>query len=230
MLENILNFILDNVRSLFYGILLLIVALLFLPDKIILWTLRKIKPSILENENKKWKGIFALLMNILLHRSFTDFSQSETIKARLEDIRRLQSSISAMEKNLYFLDLCVDTFHMLNFALPHATGAIDYDIFSEAINYLTNYTQYVTPFTENENFGENVTRSINDLDEAFTELSKMQQQSGNHDAVEKALFEQQFMRTRDYLKSERHALERIVEENRNQIKAALEEVINETAQ
>ena len=206
MLEQLWSFFIANLKSLFYGILLLIVALLFLPDQIVVWILKKIKPSILQNEAKKWRDVFGLVINILLYRNFTDFSHNSNFIQKFERIKHLHVNNSAIEKNLYFLDLCVDTFNMLIFALPRARGDIDYGIFSEAINYLDNYTHYLTPFDQDQNFCENVSRSIGDLRHEFEELSHLRYRHEIDEKTEQLFFNQQFNRTREYLANERQAL------------------------
>ncbi len=229
MLEQLWSFFIANLKSLFYGILLLIVALLFLPDQIVVWIVRKIKPSILQSEAKKRRDVFALIINILLYRNFTDFSHSSDLMEKLERVKQLHVNNSAIERNLYFLDLCVDTFNMLLFALPRARGDIDYGVFSEAINYLDNYTHYLTPFDQNHNFCANVSRSIGDLQHEFEELSSLHHRGGINKETEQLFFNNQFNRTRDYLANERKALERLVEQNKNELKSLMGEIISDRA-
>lgn len=226
MLEQILAFFIESIKSLFFGILLFVVSMIFLPNQIVIWLLRKIKPSIFYTEDKKWRSLFSLVINILLYKNYTDFNQSNELKVKLDRIKSLHSNNEAIKKNIYFLDLCVDTFYMLNFALPHAMGDIDYDIFSEALNYLNNYTQYVTSFEQNENFAENISHQISSLEESFNFFSELRNKPDYTKSDQQKMFENSFTGARDYFKSERDMLLKLLEQNKNEVKLILGDIVN----
>lgn len=108
---------LDALVSAFYGALLLIVALLFLPDRITAWIMKKIRPDLTSKEalmvrlRTSFDYIFNPKAVIVSNRDSRN--EEEAIKSLVDEKRTLES-------NLFFLDLLQNLAAMLYFSVGPA--------------------------------------------------------------------------------------------------------------
>jgi|ERR1035437_1009312 hypothetical protein len=228
MLEQAFKFLLENIRSLIITFLFFIFSIVFLPEGIVVWVLKKLRPSIIKTESKKWKSILSIIINILLHNNYTDFNQGKKLKEKLDKIKKLHSNNVAIEKNIYFLDLCIDIFKMLTFALPKVvSGGAEFWIFSEALNYLGYYTNYVTSLEQNKNFPLDVSNSLESLQVAFESLDEVYKNPIIDKNEQKKVFEDTYGKTHDHFINERSSLEKLLEQNKNKMKNLLNNIIDD---
>lgn len=110
---DILNFIKSSIEGLGLAILFLVLGLLFVPDKIIILLVKKVKPKILKSIN----SFFVTIAGILVTNNYNFSEQDNTINTSLENIKNKNLDISVLENNLFIIDSLIGIFEMLSYIL-----------------------------------------------------------------------------------------------------------------
>lgn len=143
MLEAIITFLVQSLISLVYGVVLLIVALVILPEHIVRRILRRLKPDLVSRSSLM--GRVRLILDYVFNLKdvvIIDTSKDEDKKVQ-EKIRNLMKEKKLLEGNLFFLDLLKNLSNMLYFSVIHSgygeAGAAS--ILAQSMEYLQYYAQ-----------------------------------------------------------------------------------------
>jgi len=147
MIEWLLNFLIQSLISLFWGIILLLVALFVLPEKIFLSIVKFIKKDLVSKSIiiNKVKIIFDYIFNLkgivisdLIGKESTEYEKE--IKNLLEEKRKY-------EGNLFFLDLLKGYSNMLLFSILNVGYGVEtaFMIMSRSLEYLQYYSHQLNP-------------------------------------------------------------------------------------
>lgn len=147
MFDWILNFLLQTLIGLFWGIILLLVALFVLPEKIFLSIVKFFKKDLVSKSVivNKVKIIFDYIFNLkgivisdLIGRESSEFEKE--IKNLLEEKRKY-------EGNLFFLDLLKGYSNMLLFSILNVGYGVEtaFAIMSRSLEYLQYYSHQLNP-------------------------------------------------------------------------------------
>jgi len=216
MFKEIANFVIDNLISIIFGLIWLVVILVFLPTNVVVKVVKTIKPKIFEHEKRKYKQITSVISSIFLNNSFADLNIDNKKQKKFKKIELLHNNNRKIERNIYFLDLCIDMLAMLHFALPNALGCIDYQVMGQAMNYLGNYSKLLEPFEQNKNFTSNISREILALEETFNEWANGQYKDNIKNVMD-TFFRQKYESALEYLQNEKKNLEALLISNKKEI-------------
>ena len=104
-------------KSLFYGVLLLLVSLFLITESWVINLLRLIKPSIIKNlfnkNDKYYKAFIGIIVNGDYHETFVDDIEGKEL---IEKIKESKNELDKIETNMFTIDLLEDPFETLSFS------------------------------------------------------------------------------------------------------------------
>ncbi len=177
MLDAIITFFEQSFTSLLYGIILLVLALIFLPEHIVIRVLRYFKPDLVSKSSIMRRVRLVLdhafnLKDVIVHLSE---GRSKEAQKRMRD---LVGEKKILEGNLFFLDLLKNLTSLLFFSVTKAgygeKGVLI--VLEQAMEYLQYYTQQIedTPGsqTQRERIFLKAESFQKDLDDTWDYLRK----------------------------------------------------------
>ena len=221
MLENIISFLIEGLKSLFLSVLLLFVGLFFLPDSWILCIIKKVKSSVVHKIEEPLVKLVNTIANLYINNNVIDLQENDgnfnkETKYYLEQNKKI-------DKNIYVIDLCKDIVSTLGFAIPRS-GCSD-GIYDEVFEYLYHYSKLVVSIDQDKNFYGNMLDKIRDMQKAYndaSELARLQKDQKMGDVI----FKQRVDAAFDYLKIEKEKLERLKNGNKDKLVELLKGKMN----
>lgn len=167
------SFVLSTIKGLLVGVVLLVISLFALPSSWVVWILRIIKPSILKNIFAKNEKYFSDIVGIILEGKFPgNYSDDTLAQNKLSKIKELKDDLDKVESNMFTIDLLVDLFKTLSFALSRSGISSIGETYDEIANYFANYSHRLFDTSYRYNFAEDVL-------EKFQQVSKNIEQVDN---------------------------------------------------
>jgi hypothetical protein len=212
MLDNIGNFLLDGLKSLIIGVLLLIVGLLFSPDSWVLFVIKKIKSSVVRKIEEPFIKLVNTIANLYINNNIIDLQENDEnfnkkTKYYLEQNEKI-------DKNIYVIDLCKDIVSTLRFAIPRS-GCSE-DIYDDVFEYLYHYSKLVVSIDQDKNFGEHMLGKIEEMQKSYDDISKLTSLQ-NDQKMRDAFFKQRVDMVFNYLKIEKEKLEKLKNQNKDEL-------------
>jgi len=217
----IMKFVFNNIVTLIIGSILLVLSIIFLPTKIVLWIFKKLKPDVFKNIDKKWLSNVSIIVNVLLFNSFTDYNLNEENNKNLDKINELKINNEKIEKNIYFLDLCIDLFNVLIFI---TRDNIRSDLFCETLNYFQYYVSKVENLNQRPNFTYNLNRNMEEFMYEFQDISI---KDFSDSKTKEITFGNTMENTRKFINNERISLLQLLEQNKSEIKLMIGEFLQD---
>jgi hypothetical protein len=206
-MEQIKIFLINNLKSLGFALIYLILGLLFLPEGWIIIILKKMKPNLIKKMEEPYKNFINTLANLFMNNGIIDISDENS--EYNEQTEHLLKENKKIEKNIYVIDLCKDIVSMFRFIYPDRPNHI---ILEQAFNYLQNYAKLAESITQDNNFVKNFYEKINSLDELFREPDG----DISEDAI-KVTTDYLIKNIFNYLSEERNKLENLLSRNKNEL-------------
>lgn len=151
------SLILSTLKGLIIGIILLVTSLFVLPSSWVVWILRIIKPSILRNIFARNEKYFGDIVEIILEGKFPgNYTDDSLAQNKLSKIKELKDDLDKVESNMFTIDLLVDLFKTLSFALSRSGISSIGETYDEIANYFSNYSNRLFDTSYRHNFAEDV--------------------------------------------------------------------------
>jgi len=158
MFEWILNFLIQALLSLLWGLILLLVALFVLPEKIFLGVIKIFKKDLVSKSQilNKVRIILDYIFN-LKEVIISDLNQVESFSLE-KDIKELFAEKRKLEGNLFFLDLLKGYSNMLLFSVLNSGYDINsaFMIMGQSLEYLQYYSRELKPTNSMMDQGERI--------------------------------------------------------------------------
>jgi len=168
------NLILSTIKGLFIGILLLLVSLFVLPSSWIIFTLKLIKPSLIQKLFYKNEKYFNDILGVILENKFPgNYVKDKKGEKKITRIQELNSDLEKIESNMFTIDLLIDLFKSLSFIMTQ-NGLSQYgQAHDDIANYFSNYSSRLFDTSYRQNFTEEVMARFNDVSNNIFELEQM---------------------------------------------------------
>jgi hypothetical protein len=213
-MDEIINFILNNVKSLLLGLIFLILGLLFLPSSWILGVIRKIRPKIIDNITKPFKYFLNTIMNLYINNSFIDINKKNTTFNERTEYLLKQNKL--IEKNIYVIDLCKDIVSMFGYIYQNENMSY---VFEQAVYYLQHYSNLIESIDQDKNFIDNFLLKTNQLSKAY---SIHDENENITNMIHKFYIDEIFI----YLTEERKKLNVLLDNNKKELVVIVKEEVN----
>jgi len=167
------NLILSTIKGLFVGTLLLLASLFVLPSSWVIWVLRFIKPSILKRIFAKNEKYFGDIMEIILEGKFPgNYVDDSLAQNKLTKVKELKDDLDKVESNMFTIDLLVDLFKTLSFALSRSGISSIGATYEEIANYFANYSNRLFDTSYRHNFAEDVLEKFQRVSENIEQVDE----------------------------------------------------------
>lgn len=211
-MKSLLDFVKSNLLSLFYAVLYLIVAIVFLPERWSTYLIKKIKPSLYDSIRKPMVDLVNKIANLYINKTKT-INVTEQNQEFSEKTFEIIKDNDDIEKDIYVIDLCKDLVKTLLFVTNYQP---DSELLEQTVNYIENYAKLIKPLRQDENFYHNFTTKMDGLN-----------QLGNP-SFSKEVIKYCIDDIFSYLKIEREKLTNLLSNNKTQLVNYLtEEFIND---
>ncbi len=157
---DIQKLIFEIIREVIIGVIFLIIALFVVPEGIIAWFIKKLKPGIFDKIHDNWEQLVQYMTNIFIAHNMIEFESNVLIRKQFDRIKIIEQYVSKIEKNLYFVDLSVDLLRTLEFSCTGTFGSIDNKLISQSMNYLQYYTQKIEYDEQDPSFFSNICNTL----------------------------------------------------------------------
>lgn len=151
---DIWKFFCDNFWAIIVCIILLIIALIFLPDSISIKVFCFIKPKPLKILKNKFKSLIRLVV-------YNEHNETESMNIpRYNKIQDLNKTLKEFEQAYFLVDSIMSTFNVLNFSLQY--GLYDADVYENVALYFRAYCEALFKLSN-----KNISRDIGEKFDAF---------------------------------------------------------------
>jgi len=170
---DILNLLLSTLKGLLIGIVLLVASLFVLPSSWVLWTLRIVKPSLLRSLFAKNEKYFGDIVGIILEGKFPgNYSDDSIAKNKLDKLKELKGDLDKVESNMFTIDLLVDLFKTLSFALSRSGISSIGETYEEIANYFANYSSRLFDTSYRHNFSDDILEKFQSVSEKIQQVDE----------------------------------------------------------
>lgn len=223
-MEQIKEFFINNLKSLGFGILYLILGLLVLPDSWVLFILSKIKPKLIIKIKEPVQKLLNTFVNLYINNKFINIEEKDDSFNKKTEYYLEQND--KIDKNCYVIDLCKDIVKTLDFVFSPENNFTD--VYEQTFNYLYYYSKLLVYIDQDKNFCENFSEQLTKLNESYSELMKTDY-DGNTDKKQIYILchKQQVESIFDYLKNEREKLDNLKKENKAKLVQLLKDKVND---
>jgi hypothetical protein len=167
------NLILSTLKGLAIGLMLLLASLFILPSSWVIWVLKYFKPSILKNIFAKNDKYFSDILGIILEGKYPgNYVDDELAQNKLSKVKELKDDLEKVESNMFTIDLLVDLFKTLSFALSRSGISSIGETYEEIANYFGNYSNRLFDTSYRHNFAEDVLEKFQQVSENIEKLDK----------------------------------------------------------
>jgi len=189
-MELIIKLIWGAIEGVIWGVLLLVVEVLLLPEKLFFKILKKLKPDITSRSAilSKLRLIFDYLFNNK-EVIFEDVSSGASRRLQ-EEVAELMKEKRTLEGNLFFLDLLKNLTSMLLFSVSHA-GYGDSsvcEILDQSMEYLQYYARQLKGSSSAINIEERVSLAAQRLRDQVIDTAQFLQKEKGEQQLEIARF------------------------------------------
>jgi len=168
------NFIYSAIKGLLIGVVLLLASLFVLPTSWVIWILRIFKPSLIKTVFAKSDKYYSDVIEIILEGKFPgNYANDGLAKSKLSKIKELKSDLEKIESNMFTIDLLVDLFKTLSFALSRSGFSALGETYEEIANYFSNYSNRLFDTSYRQNFAEDVIGKFQNVTNNLHELEKL---------------------------------------------------------
>lgn len=191
------SFIFSAIKGLLIGVVLLLVSLFVLPTSWIVWIIRIVKPSILKSVFAKSDKYFNDILGIILENKFpSSYTDDNLAEKKISKIKELKSDLEKVESNMFTIDLLIDLFKTLSFALSRIGFSVMGETYEEIANYFSNYSSRLFDTSYRQSFAEDV---INRFQNVSNNLHKLEEmiKNGDFENMNTAVLKQQY--TSDFM-------------------------------
>ncbi len=220
------SFIYSAIKGLLIGVFLLLVSLFVLPTSWIVWIIRIFKPRIIRRLFAKNDKYFNDILGIILENKFPSHYKDDNIaENKITKIKELKSDLEKVESNMFTIDLLIDLFKTLSFALSHNGLSVMGGTYEEIANYFSNYSSRLLNTSYRQSFADDVISRFQNVSNHIHEIEQMIK-NGDFDEQNTAAFMQQY--TSDFMffiSAEKKSLEKNRELIIGSIKSLVYELI-----
>jgi hypothetical protein len=200
---------LHHLKSLFWGLILVIFGICLIPHEWTIKIIRFIKPSLLKDFFKKNDRYFNSILSILLDGTFTDnFKNEETAKKKIEKLKLLKADLESIEKNMFTIDLLTDLFNTLSFAAINYSMADSEEVIENIANYFSNYSNRLQETSYRKNFATDVLKRFNEMTNYIRETKEYESEDKLGDRVSKGSRKMATLEFARFLKNEKDELDK----------------------
>jgi cell division protein ZapA (FtsZ GTPase activity inhibitor) len=181
-------YIVSHIVSILIGALLLLVALVVLPERLSLWVVKKVKKDLTSKKfvMGKVKIVFDYLFN---PKSVTVAGTAdEDAKIFQDDLRDLIQEKKLLESNLFFLDLLQNLSDILHFSMSHSGFKLESikNTLYGATEYLLYYSKQLKPTQTSGNQHRLVSMAAIELQEVLKDYSQFIRDNEGEDILQLA--------------------------------------------
>lgn len=201
----ILSLLLGFAKSLVWGILFLIIALIVLPERILLKILNKFKPDLVSKNKILMKA--KLFCDFIFNNKAIVFeTTSSESKNFQEDLTELMKEKRLIESNLFFLDLLKNLSNIIFFSSSQL-GGNERDIsnlLNGSMEYLIYYSHQLKSSRTSQNIQQRIDLKAESLQNQLTDLINFLNQENSENQIQTAQIslKQGIASFNDFMKSE----------------------------
>ncbi|UPQ78000.1 hypothetical protein M0M57_10180 [Flavobacterium azooxidireducens] len=199
--------ILGIFKSLFYGLILLLLALFLIPESWVIKVLHLIKPSIIKTLFKKNDKYFKAFLGIIIkgdyHETFVNDNEGKEI---IEKIKINKKELDKIETNMFTIDLLEDLFETLSFSAIHYTMETTQDVIHNLANYFNNYSSRLVDTSYRKNFAKDILDKFEEMISKMNETQEYESEDKLGKKTTKDLRYRYSREFREYLKNEKEQL------------------------
>ena len=172
---SISNIVIGIIKSLFTGVLLLLLGVYLIPHGWTIKIIKTLKPSLLKDFFKKNDKYFNSILSILIDGNFTDnFSDDIDIKDSVNEIKSLKSELEKIEKNMFTIDLLSDLFKTLQFSAINYSMSTAEQVIDNICNYFSNYSMRLFETSYRRNFADDILKKFNEMVDLMRETKEFE--------------------------------------------------------
>ena len=221
-MNQIINFFINNLKSIVFGLLYLLLGLLFLPDSCILFILRKIKPNLISKIKEPILKLLNTFANLYINNTIIDITENDDSFNKKTEYYLIQND--KIDKNCYVIDLCKDIVKTFDYLFTPEENFTD--IYERTFEYLYHYAKLLVILDQDQNFCENFQTKLNELNSTYSDLMNCEYE-GDSKQFFISIHKQQVTNIFEYLKTEHDKLENLKKENKNKLVELLKKKVNE---
>lgn len=196
----------STVTALLVGVVLLILALIVLPNKWTIFIIKR-KPALLKEIFKKNDKYFLSILSILLHSNFTeDYKNDEFVESKIDEIRKHKEDLDKIENNMFTIDLLSDLFQVLQFTVVRGYMISSDIVIEEIINYFSHYSMRLRDTSYRKNFAKDILKQFDDMSTNIKNMRNHEKEHGLSEASPQIarMYTSDFA---EYLKNEKEILD-----------------------
>lgn len=144
LLKELWEFFAGNLKSIFFAVIMLTMAIVFLPESWVYYILRKLKPDLVP-KSKFMLRVREVLNAMVGENLIRANGETNILKARLSKIEYLVEERRKLSENLFFYDLLRNLSSMLCYILPKEGYNEDssLSLIDSAMSYITQYAHKI---------------------------------------------------------------------------------------
>ncbi len=171
-MDLILNLLYGAVEAILWGIVFIFVAFVILPQSIINYVLKRLRPDLISKPDivSKLKTILDYIFNnknvVISSDNDCDISKKE------EEFKELLKEKKSLENNLFFLDMLRNLTQMLYFSASRTGYSEDsiIEILRESMYYLSHYGRNIENTKGMQNQKERLSEKTTELEETLSSI------------------------------------------------------------